>query len=207
MSDIKICTNCKIEKPISEFHRNGNGFKSHCKDCKRLLAPVRIIGKCKCGCGKDLVVKGYHSVDYIAGHHLKLPRNKCRECNTVLPLKNKSGYCRLHVLYHKVNSLSLTMTDEERLSRTKSQIRNSHLKSAYGITLEMYNKMLVEQDFKCCLCGKEHEYTPQKGLCVDHDHKTGRVRGLVCRKCNLVLIYFDNSDYRNKCLNYIGAQQ
>ena len=62
-------------------------------------------------------------------------------------------------------------------------LRNSTLKRKFGITLDEYNQMLVNQNFKCACCGTS---TPQgKGIFhVDHCHKTGNIRGLLCHLCN-----------------------
>lgn len=59
--------------------------------------------------------------------------------------------------------------------------RRAHLRRKYGITPEDVDAMLKEQGFKCKLCKKPLRSTPF----VDHDHKTGRVRGLLCRACNI----------------------
>jgi hypothetical protein len=64
-------------------------------------------------------------------------------------------------------------------------LRN-HLKR-YGITLEDYECLLAEQGGNCAICGN---HPPDKGasrLSVDHDHGTGQVRGLLCRRCNTML--------------------
>ena len=57
---------------------------------------------------------------------------------------------------------------------------------AYGIDLVEYNKLLVKQKHSCYIC-KKHKDTFKKRLCVDHNHKTGKVRGLLCASCNYVL--------------------
>jgi hypothetical protein len=57
---------------------------------------------------------------------------------------------------------------------------NRKLIKKYGITIVDYNLMGESQDWKCACCGK-----PNVKLCVDHDHQTGRVRGLLCKFCNL----------------------
>lgn len=72
----------------------------------------------------------------------------------------------------------------------KLRTRNSKLKKNFGITLERYNELVLQQDGKCAIC-KELETTVINGsltsLAVDHDHTTGRVRGLLCCKCNRAL--------------------
>jgi Recombination endonuclease VII len=60
--------------------------------------------------------------------------------------------------------------------------RNGHLMRKFGITVEEYERMLEEQGGGCAIC---HAPPPDSGsLHVDHDHKTGQVRALLCVKCN-----------------------
>lgn len=71
----------------------------------------------------------------------------------------------------------------------KTQV-GSRLKRVYGITLEQYNEMLLAQGNCCAICkstnnGKHGE--TDKLFAVDHDHKTGKVRGLLCSSCNVTL--------------------
>lgn len=59
------------------------------------------------------------------------------------------------------------------------------LRVAYGIGMKEYSEMLVSQGGACGLCGVVLVGT--KPLAVDHDHVTGRIRGLLCRRCNTAL--------------------
>jgi hypothetical protein len=59
----------------------------------------------------------------------------------------------------------------------------------YGMSLEAYNDMLESQGGSCAIC-KTAAGKFQKSLCVDHDHETGEVRGLLCNSCNWGLGYF-----------------
>ena len=65
----------------------------------------------------------------------------------------------------------------------KERERVGQLRRKYGITNEEYDEMFKKQDGRCLVCGE----TSDKVLCVDHDHKTGRVRGLLCYRCNTAL--------------------
>jgi hypothetical protein len=60
--------------------------------------------------------------------------------------------------------------------------RINYLKSKYGITPEDKQRMYREQNSRCAICGKK--LTEPGGCCVDHDHITGEVRGLLCITCN-----------------------
>ena len=65
--------------------------------------------------------------------------------------------------------------------------RNSRLKYRYGITAADYDRMYAEQCGKCAICGSGRERQPahwKDKLAVDHDHDTGKVRGLLCNDCN-----------------------
>lgn len=53
----------------------------------------------------------------------------------------------------------------------------------YGITMIQYLEMLKSQDNKCKICNRTDVQTGKK-LAVDHCHETGRIRGLLCSKCN-----------------------
>ena len=69
---------------------------------------------------------------------------------------------------------------------TKDKIRNWRLLQNYGITNQDYEQMLENQGFCCAGCGL-HQNILEKKLNVDHDHVTGKVRGLLCGNCNRAL--------------------
>jgi hypothetical protein len=67
------------------------------------------------------------------------------------------------------------------------------LKLRYGLSKNQYLKLLESQNNTCAIC-KQHERVNNKntrGLVVDHNHKTGEIRGLVCNACNSILGYAD----------------
>lgn len=64
------------------------------------------------------------------------------------------------------------------------------IKRRYGCTLEQYNAMLTAQGGACAICSKLHNPAEKRGrLYVDHCHKSGKVRALLCRGCNSMLGY------------------
>jgi len=79
-------------------------------------------------------------------------------------------------------------------------------KKAYGVDKEMYEAFLIEQKFCCAICGK-HQTEFKKSLCIDHSHLTGKVRGLLCSSCNLILGHaFDKPDILEKAIAYLKAK-
>ena len=65
--------------------------------------------------------------------------------------------------------------------------RDYSLRRLYGITSADYERMFQEQDGKCAVCKTCDFVGPGKKLHVDHDHKTGLVRGLICVRCNVLI--------------------
>jgi len=91
----------------------------------------------------------------------------------------------------------------------KQALKNAYLKKQYGITLDEYDPMLEQQKGVCAICGeKETNLDTRTGrifeLAVDHCHETGKVRGLLCTKCNTGLGAFkDSVELLNKAINYL----
>jgi hypothetical protein len=71
--------------------------------------------------------------------------------------------------------------------------RNQYYKKKYNISLETYNKIFETQSGSCAICGKPQSHFRRR-LAVDHNHKTKKVRGLLCFRCN----YFLGIVERNK---------
>lgn len=72
---------------------------------------------------------------------------------------------------------------KENVNYTKKNSKNQNLKWNYGITLEDFDRMALEQNNTCAICKSDNsQFT--KSLFVDHCHKTGKIRGLLCKKCN-----------------------
>jgi Recombination endonuclease VII len=73
--------------------------------------------------------------------------------------------------------------------------------SKYGLTLKSYQAMKVAQNGKCRICLKTTRY-----FHIDHDHITGRVRGLLCARCNIALgLFRDNPRILRNAIKYLAA--
>lgn len=81
--------------------------------------------------------------------------------------------------------------------------RDEYYQKKYGITLRQYNQMLEKQNYMCVICGEEHR--TDKKLVVDHCHISGKVRALLCNKCNFNVlgVYKDNYDIIKRALEYL----
>lgn len=83
--------------------------------------------------------------------------------------------------YRKKRAMQ-TREYRERNPRSYLTRKKEWLKSLYGMTLEDYDNMLNEQNGVCAICFQPCK--SKKGLAVDHNHETGKVRGLLCANCN-----------------------
>jgi len=115
---------------------------------------------------------------------------ECTKCNEFkswdqFPRNSKGKNGRKSVCSVCTNSAQrayckrMSETDPEQWSKWR---REKHLKSAYDLTPEQYEKLIIDQGNKCAIC-KE----PPIKFYVDHCHTNGHVRGLLCRHCNSLL--------------------
>lgn len=87
--------------------------------------------------------------------------------------------------------------------KNKLKVQNMALKYYYGIDLNKFNELLLLQDNCCAICSKNQSKL-KYSLNVDHDHTTGKVRGLLCYHCNAALGNFmDSVTNLNKAIKYL----
>jgi hypothetical protein len=114
-----------------------------------------------------------------------MKRKKCKRCEQV---KDYSKFYNHRTTadgkqQHCI-SCNAAMKKELKVTNPKKHKRdqkNRYLKSRYGITIDRYDAMYEQQEGKCAICRAEDS----DQFAVDHCHKTGKVRGLLCRSCNL----------------------
>jgi hypothetical protein len=93
---------------------------------------------------------------------------------------------------------------KEYYHNNKDSVKNTYLQTNYKITLEDYNLLLEKQNEKCKICNRD--CSTGKSLAVDHNHETGKVRGLLCKNCNIGLgMFFDNLDFLESAVLYLKS--
>lgn len=81
------------------------------------------------------------------------------------------------------------------------KVRLCHIKNQYGLSPERHKKLYDSQGGCCAVCNKPQAYSY---ICVDHNHETGEVRGLLCRNYNAALGNFhDSIDLLDKAIAYL----
>jgi hypothetical protein len=125
---------------------------------------------------------------YRATHPEKIAAYKTSEARKISDEKYREK--------HGTHPMNKAGTDSYKKYRASEKYRrsymNGHLKRKYGITLEKYKELVEAQNGVCKICGG---ITPNRDwkdgrkqwlqLFVDHDHKTGKIRGLLCNTCNV----------------------
>ncbi len=132
--------------------------------------------------------------DQISTAHLLLETRECRVCG------QEKNLLADYYLSRKDPTLASSYSYECKdctIKRTvqynkdnSASVRSQYLKRQYGLTFEEFDAMLSSQENACAICGTKQ---PSKNrgrtrrFHVDHDHKTGKVRGLLCKSCNIAL--------------------
>jgi hypothetical protein len=124
-----------------------------------LMPTMKMCTVCKVAKPFEDFYDGYKAKKQRDVVNKKYPHSRCKDCD----------HARVKV-YHKNN----------RAKVTKQQLI-SHRRREYGLTEEEYNNMVLSQNNMCAICNKPSDKT----LHIDHDHVTGKVRGLLCFNCNL----------------------
>jgi hypothetical protein len=98
----------------------------------------------------------------------------------------------------------LCVSEEARHRPNKSEY-STKIKRVYGIDLNEYHRMLLEQDGGCKICGAKKPANNREYFCIDHCHTTGKVRGLLCNDCNVGIARFkDNCELLQNAINYLS---
>lgn len=164
---------------------------------------VRHRGSKKCSVCKEIKSLDLFSLDRRAKDSKS---SKCRECNYKIVKtwrkNNPQKQNKLNSLYKKRHPVETMI--QARKDATKyyyKSCQKSRIKYRYGISFEEFESLKLKQRNKCAIC-KKKEY--EKELNIDHDHQTGKVRGLLCTKCNTGLgLLCDNPTIIMEALKYL----
>lgn len=107
-------------------------------------------------------------------------------------LQNKERFRERNRLYYAQNKEKLAENRKRNKTKKKQYMTDWMLKTKYGITESEYNDMFQAQDGCCAICKRAATYYKRK-MAVDHNHLTGKVRGLLCVKCNRGIGCFEES--------------
>lgn len=187
LPDSRGCTKCGLDKPLSEFskHPRGKyGLKPSCKACdaafhraknpprprppRQIRAPLPLDTPKTCRkCGVTKTLADFSLSRRATPTGCEVYRSDCKPCCSARALR--------------------WFADNP--ERTLEANRRRNLRVNYGLSLDDYQALLRKQGNVCAVCGDDepnaHGRTGKKfRLSVDHCHKTGAIRGLLCQRCN-----------------------
>lgn len=194
----KKCSKCHKILDVINFHRNKkrkDGLSYWCKKChkkyrrenkekiRKAQKKYRDTHKQKI---KEYLKKNKERIEKKRKEYYKKHCKKLRKNSIVYRRNNKEKLKVIHHNYYKTN---------------ENKVKDYYLQKKYGITLDDYNKILKKQKGKCWIC---EAFPKTRRLSVDHSHKTGQVRGLLCHRCNRGLAWFsDNPKLLNRAAKYL----
>ncbi len=163
--DSKQCTKCSEAKPRSEFSKhskNPDGLNCRCRECTREDTRARCANRT------------------AEQREKKNATDRARRANRTEEQREER---KAHVRARRANR-----TEEQR-EEERARGRACAYRREYGITLQQYDDILAAQNGCCGMCG---QLPGRRRLDVDHDEKTGEIRGLLCNRCNYGLGCFDH---------------
>lgn len=209
----KVCLTCNVWKPLTGFHKDNitkDKKTSSCKNCRRRqsaewrkanMAQIRAEQttyaaehpnkKC-CGCDIIFPLDNFYADNATRDGKT----HRCKACNAAASLKWKRNNPEKARALHEKWVLNNPVRAKE--------LWQLHRYKKFGITRADYEHMLRQQEGRCDVCKKEFFETPN----IDHDHKTEKVRALLCRSCNNGLGNFlDDPSILLQAIEYLRRHQ
>lgn len=214
MSELKECTECKQQKPLTEEFwgkpRNDNGkFRSQCKICRSVkmikyneLNPEKKIKN------NERMISWYDNL-------------KTRPEEYKKHLNKRNEFER-----NKYNNLKeLNPEEYKKYRERKNKIMDNWIENNFGLYISRligdadenahkynnwYPEQLKRQNNKCAICNSDSPGSNRKRWCIDHDHNTKKLRGLLCISCNIFegrYTKYKKSGLLDKMHNYLKQHE
>lgn len=201
---MKTCAKCKLNLPIESFGINRimtDGFTPDCKNClknrKNELKEKRLFLELN----PHLKVKEGHKV--------------CTSCKIEKPFSEYHSRVVIGIIKYRAQCKKCRGKDS--WERIKQKFPDNYdvvdrvwklQRRGVDITQEQYVDLICNSNGLCEICNNPNTSNVKGTLSVDHDHKTGKVRGLLCDNCNRAIgLLKDNSDLLIKAAEYIRVHQ
>ena len=192
-----VCGRYKQWDEFGKYKKGVNGHRSQCKQCFAIMQKKYRSGltkdayldllrkasnKCQiCEQERFLVIDHCHQTKRVRGL-------LCHNCNKAIGLVNDSVMLLHRMIRYLESNFSLKPNTNREYPKQSKEI---DLFRRYGITEQEYSYMYKAQCGKCAICTSENSSNGR--LAVDHNHKTGMIKGLLCTYCNSAIGQFNDS--------------
>lgn len=167
--ETKKCTKCQQIKELTEYSINGKFRRTACKMC----------------------------LNKIQRNKYKKNFDKINQKNKIWAKNNKDKVREIQIRWYNKNAQTKLNKCKAWAKANPEKVKNSHLKRTYNIEITTYYELYKKQNGVCAICQcpetAKHKNGKTKRLAVDHCHKTGKVRGLLCVRCNMGIGVFKDS--------------
>lgn len=200
----KFCHKCHQSRPLSEWHINREsdaGKIVQCKWCRAREPKQYTCGNCETEFYRT--DRGGRQATTHLCDRCETAYKWCSRCDSI---KRHSAFSiaqdkRTHLVSH------CRMCQSVAYSRLTGSARRKRVLSKYGLTLEQWAVLHDQQGGCCAICGQAPANGRWHILHIDHDHRTGRIRGLLCHNCNLGIGNFqDNADMLECAARYLRSR-
>ncbi len=221
---IKTCMGCGTSKTIDQFGAISKKSRwgkislftsATCLNCisNGVFRPVQQLKRCV-SCGNDKQGSEFYRHAYTTSSGKKGTRyeSSCKECKEI---KGQARVRANREKYQESRAKSYAKRRGEKAAKAKvyyqtnkleirKKTRGYHLVGNYGITEQQYQQLLVSQEGRCVICSIHEDDAPRGILMVDHNHQTGKVRGLLCHNCNVACgLLRDDPETARKLADYL----
>jgi hypothetical protein len=233
---VKRCSKCGDEKPLDDFHKSAkspDGRQYRCKLCAVAAARQRALANPE---AKREADRKYSASDKNKANrkarrdgpqrekileqkrdswerHKTENARRAREARAADPERFKRYYRRRYALHRD----SILAKNREWAQANRDKVRDYKRQWTYGLTPEQFAQKLADQEGRCEICATELQFAVHRNrdgsirgsaTCIDHCHKTGTVRGLICSGCNKGLgLFKDDPERLRAAMAYLAKYQ
>lgn len=185
MIEPKLCADCGLPLPVT-----GRGqARSVCGECSRSRRRVKSKPASVCvDCGHE----------FVQANHTGPTPQRCDECRVKRKLATDAEKTQRWRAANPDRAKAATAASNAKRSQDpehRQRKRDNELRRVYGLTRAELDAMLEAQNHLCAICGNGHVGVGTR-LHVDHCHASGKVRALLCGKCNTLIGLADDSPER-----------
>ncbi len=173
-----------------------------CLYCNKEFEPSKNDKRIKY-CSKKCRLEHRRESDYMRNYYSN-NTDRWKERQSNIDYKDKKNKARRQRYAKDVEYRNNIKKQVKKYNKDNPETKIKQRLKTYNITIEDYKNLLKKQKHKCAICGATDGDILGNRLYVDHDHKTNKVRGLLCSKCNFALGQFnDDISLMKKAIRYL----